>query len=249
MKAGYDDSRWSAAWEYPDMSRAVSPGNLQPRTIPYLYRKKRSFEGVTATRQSAFSKESWEAFLRKGSPLTIPAHQKEIVEISAGEETTGYLNLLMRGGKDAKIAILQSEGYVQDAWHANLPVKEKRTDWQNGHLHGFTDHYRVAGYGSKGREEEYEPFWFRTFRYIRLEVETEDEPLTLVRFGYTETGYPIQVRAQVKTSDESLRGIWEISERTLRRCMHETYEDCPFYEQLQYAMDSRFFHLLYFDAL
>ena len=42
------------------------------------------------------------------------------------------------------------------------------------------------------------------------------------------------------TSDESLAPIWGYQDlRTLKRCMHETYEDCPFYEQLQYAMDSR----------
>ena len=64
-------------------------------------------------------------------------------------------------------------------------------------------------------------------------------PLTLQRFDYQETGYPLEVSTSVKTSDESLSDIWEISEKTLRRCMHETYEDCPYYEQLQYVMDSR----------
>lgn len=239
MNPTYDDSAWEQAVEYPDLSTAISPGNIQPRTIPFLYRKERAFDGITVIRQSAVKPEDWEKLIKRASPLTIPAHTREIVELSAGEEMTGYLHLHMRGGKDAHIAILQSESYVQDAWHGDLPLKKDRCDWNAGHLHGFTDHYHVAGFGTEKLQEVYEPFWFRTFRFIQLEIKTGDEPLVLSRFCYTETGYPLEVRTEVETSDESLHGIWEISERTLRRCMHETYEDCPFYEQLQYAMDSR----------
>ena len=59
---------------------------------------------------------------------------------------------------------------------------------------------------------------------------------------------PLESGTSVETSDPSLKAIWEISERTLRRCMHETYEDCPFYEQLQYVMDTRA-QILYTYAL
>lgn len=120
-----------------------------------------------------------------------------------------------------------------------MPVKGDRTDDKNGHLLGVTDTYEVAGCGKRGDTETYEPFWFRTFRFIRLEIVTAEEPLTIESFDYQETGYPLEVKTWVTTSDESMGDIWDISERTLRRCMHETYEDCPFYEQLQYAMDTR----------
>jgi hypothetical protein len=109
----------------------------------------------------------------------------------------------------------------------------------NGQLTGTTDTYSVGGFGTIEQPEEYEPFWFRTFRFIQITVETGDEPLTVTKLSYRETGYPLEIKTAVETSDESLAAVWELSERTLRRCMHETYEDCPFYEQLQYVMDSR----------
>lgn len=58
-------------------------------------------------------------------------------------------------------------------------------------------------------------------------------------YDYLTTGYPLEVKHVPDIPDETMRRIWEISLRTLKRCMHETYVDCPFYEQLQYTMDSR----------
>lgn len=243
MKAGYSDACWKTVKPYRnlDVHGAVSPGNIHPRTIPFLYRTRRQFAKVMDIKCSMFDEEDWMEMLRGNSELTIAAHSEEIVEIDAGEEMTGYLKLLLRGGKDAKIQILQSEAYVQkERVGANkIPLKLNREDKVNGYLDGYKDIYHVAGIGTEEDYEIYEPFWFRTFRFIQLKIVTKSEPLTMHSFDYEETGYPLAVETRVKTSDESLADIWEISERTLRRCMHETYEDCPFYEQLQYAMDSR----------
>lgn len=245
-KPGFDDSGWEAARPYNifEISTAVVPGNLLKRTIPYMYRAGKTFAGVHHAVETDIPTEQWNAFLREGSALAIPPHRTEIVEIDAGLEETGFLSLRMCGGAGAHVQVLCAECYVyadpereKDPFY--LPKKGDRTDFEKGVLRGYTDEYTAAGCGTAYEPERYEPFWFRTFRYIRLTVTTGDEPLELRGFDYEETGYPLEVKTHVKTSDPTLDAVWKISETTLRRCMQETYTDCPFYEQLQYAMDSR----------
>lgn len=258
MESGYDASDWENARPYinVEIHQAVSPGNLQKRTIPYMYRKKRTFKKLMTLTQSVHSEAEWNQFLsnqtdnknrssddsvNSNAVLEIPANSREIVEIDAGEEMTGYISAAFLDGKDAHVELIYAESYVMDE-HVGpdqVALKKDRLDQVNGHLEGYEDNYIVGGLGEKNNPEIYEPFWFRTFRFVKLCITTKEEPLTLQRLDYEETGYPLEVSTQVETSDKSLKDIWNISERTLRRCMHETYEDCPYYEQLQYIMDSR----------
>lgn len=245
-KPGYDDSLWDDVIAYSDMvfPKAVSPGNLLRRPIPLLKNEKKVFKETICVRLGALKKASWDAMLLKKQSITIPPDSHEIVEISAGELTTGYLSLAVENGKNATIQILTSECYGYESKFEykramNVPDKGDRTDSIGGQLFGFTDTYHVSGWGNLAEPEIYEPYWFRTFRYIRLDICTKDEPLSIGSLDYTETGYPLETITTVSTSDPSHGPIWDISLRTLRRCMHETYEDCPFYEQLQYAMDTR----------
>lgn len=243
MCPGYGDAAWEAACPYERgfIRDAVSPGNLNVRTIPYMRRKQGRFTEITAVRKSGLSKERWEDMIRGNGSVEIGPDREEIVELHAGEEMTAYLRLALEQGQGATIEILQAESYVtrDSVQKGGKPVKGDRTDADNGVLIGYQDVFRPTGGGTEEEPEVYEPFWFRTFRFVKLRVVTGDAPLVIRDISFVETGYPLEIRAGAETSDDSLKDIWDISARTLRRCMHETYMDCPYYEQLQYVMDSR----------
>ena len=253
-EAGYDDSSWEEARPYTffEVTKPIAPFALEPRTIPPMEHHRRSFTEVVCVRESCARKkeelkEEWERLLSGKAPVEIPANSTYIVELSAGEEMCGYPSLAMAGGRGSSVEILYSEAYgvpqpdMETAFGKRPvpPKKGDRTDFVNGCLQGMTDRYTAAGYGTKDDPEVYTPFLFRTFRYIQVKIKTADEGMSVLRYDYLSTGYPLQVRTKLQTSDESLNKIWDISLRTLQRCMHETYVDCPFYEQLQYTMDSR----------
>ena len=159
----------------------------------------------------------------------IPANTERSFVLDAGAETCAFVSLPLSGGACSEVRVLYSECYVTPRG------KGDRTDAMHGHLEGYEDVYTVQG----ATGEAFSPFWWRTFRYVRLTVRTADEPLTLSGLICEETGYPLDVKTSVKTSDATLGPVWDISLRTLRRCMHDTYIDCPYYEQLQYIMDTR----------
>ena len=84
-------------------------------------------------------------------------------------------------------------------------------------------------------EGQWESFWVRDFRYITVEASgTASADLIY----YIETGYPIKGTVTADFDNEKDNKLWNISMRTLQLCMQETYVDCPYYEQLQYAMDT-----------
>ncbi|MGN0998447.1 MAG: alpha-L-rhamnosidase C-terminal domain-containing protein [Faecousia sp.] len=256
---GYDDSAWISAKPYTilETGKPVVPFITAPSTIPHQMHKDCCFDSVVCIRKNqtgdtygfnnAVLESEWEKLLRGCGTVEIPAGSTQIVELDAGELECGYLTIALCGGKGAQVVLNPAESYVypqppRQTPRGPIPVAPKkgdRTDWQNGVLTGIRHSYQVAGYGDGVLPESYEPYWFMTFRYLRIEITTADEPLTIRDLGYRSTGYPLTVRTSVTASDKSFAAIWDICERTLRRCMHETYFDCPYYEQLQYCMDAR----------
>ncbi|WP_270168463.1 alpha-L-rhamnosidase-related protein [Paenibacillus sp. SYP-B4298] len=236
----YDDSDWERGVKVSDNEDVnygqLMPWNLTPRNIPQLYEKDCTYKQATKINGRIVNAPEGSTYIEK--PFTIGPNQIFKIEFDAGELTTGYPVLVLIHGKKAKVKLLYAECYEKRDPVTGVRVKELRND-ATGELFGEYDLYETGGFGSADYPEIYEPFLFRTFRYLLLEIETAEEELTVQSISYKETGYPLEIRSSFSSSDDSLQPLWNISINTLKRCMHETYEDCPYYEQLQYAMDTR----------
>ena len=137
--------------------------------------------------------------------------------------TFGYPRFKLCG--KGKVDLVYFECFDSDKGKTN----SVRTDRSLGICREMIDTVEVDG------EYVFEPFWFRCFRFIKVET-VGDVSVEMV--GMTEVNYPMFPRTDYDFGTKTDNKLWEISVRTLQRCMHETYEDCPFYEQLQYAMDT-----------
>lgn len=232
LEPDYDDGAWALASVIEaggDEYGQLGPWNLTERPIPPLYETERAF--VSIVKSSSAMPQMVDA------PIIVPAKSSVWLELDAGELTTGYIRLAIAGGVGSRIKLLCAECYEENT-ASEIRRKRVRNEPDTGVLIGGWDTYEPAGNGTVGKVEWYEPFWFRTFRYIRLEIEAGAEDVTVQGISYRETGYPLEVQASFACSDEQYNQLWALSLRTLKRCMHETYEDCPYYEQLQYAMDT-----------
>jgi hypothetical protein len=173
------------------------------------------------------------------APQNIPPSAHLHLILDRKTLTTAYPRLVVSGGKGSKIRLTYSE-----ALYDNKQQKADRDSLEytgeNGIQHsrqalGLTDSFLPDG----GAHRVFEPLWWRTWRYLDLDIETADEPLTLESLTASFTAYPFEQKASFHSPDPDLDKIWEISWRTARLDAHETYMDTPYYEQLQYIGDTR----------
>jgi len=215
----------------------LDPRRLFPREIPALPEVPSGFDKVVTWSSGPISGSAWQALL-SDSIVEIPPNTTQWVELESATLTTGFLDLLCTFDGDNSqapiIELLCSECYEPPMEQVTSRTKDDRSDFRNGRLYGTTDTY-IPPYGTS----HYTPFWFRTFRYIRMTITTKNSPLTLESLTYRDTHYPLNVRSTIETTSVFVKKLWTISLNTLQNCMHETYEDCPFYEQNQFAMDTR----------
>lgn len=237
LQTGFDDSAWHVPATDSQQPFSGTPRpRLAPRPIPHLTLEPVPITGVTASPEPGID---WSRLMR-GEPIDIGPNTEASVDLDAGFLMTAFLSLAVESGQGARMEMTAAECYEQPPidtpW---LRRKADRTDHINGDLYGDPDRYLISGTGTPDAPEVYSPFWFRTFRYVRLRITTTDTPVRLQSINLTRTHYPLPITGSFASSSEMHSKLWHVSVRTLLNCMHETFEDCPFYEQLQYAMDTR----------
>ena len=172
-------------------------------------------------------------------PGTIPPHHHTKFTFDRQTLTTAYPRLTVSGGKGSKIRITYSEALYDNKQQkgdrdAKVFIDENGVRTIRRAL-GLTDLFLPDG----GAHRVFEPLWWRTWRYLDLNIQTADEPLTIESLTANFTAYPFKEQASFRSPDPDLDKIWDISWRTARLDAHETYMDTPYYEQLQYIGDTR----------
>lgn len=164
-----------------------------------------------------------------GRPVTIPANSKATLLIQRDAMVAAYPELSVTGGRGARIKMLWAEALYDE--------KNRKGD---RNLIGDRKPIGIWDiFIADGQPRRFAPLWWRTWRFAEITVETADQPLTLQGLRAFETGYPFEQVGQFSSDDPQLQKIFDIGWRTARIDAHETYMDTAYWEQLQYAGDTR----------
>jgi hypothetical protein len=235
----YDDSDWVTPEEiFAQPKTTVGYGHgwvLKPRNTAIQVSRKEPFVQIARSDLNIGDK----GFQFGTRNLEIPANTKKTLLIDQGYVTVGYPKLILSKGKDAVIKVKYSE-----ALYDSNNKKGNRNELEGKVIKGLSDIYVMDG----GKKREFQPLWFRTFRFIQLEVTTKDEPLSIDDYYNVFSNSPIPVIASFKTNDPVYQQVWDICWHTMKLCAQDNLMSDAYYEQMQYVGDLRP-HLMGWTAL
>ena len=109
----------------------------------------------------------------------------------------------------------------------------------NGRLQHTIDNRNGLRYVCKDGANTFTSLKRRSGRYLYVTLRNVMRAVKIRKIQVIESTYPVAYRGSFACSDPALERIWEISARTLKLCMEDTFTDCPLYEQTHWVGDAR----------
>jgi hypothetical protein len=166
------------------------------------------------------------------APCEIPLEEQIIERMRSVRRAEGVnvSDTFLHGG-----APVTRPAHTETLYVRKNADKRNRNDVEGKQFYGPADTYVADG----GAHRVYRPLFWRIYRYLQLRVRTAYEPLAIEDLHGTFTAFPFENRAGLEVTDpaanQEIQQILATGWRSARLCARETYMDCPFYEQLQYA--------------
>ncbi len=212
--------------------RAIIPGGLdrsKPVTSQHIEKAKPGMPEA----------DQWNALLIRGQgSVTIPPATVMSVLVDLENYFAAYPRFKMSSGKEAKVTLAWAESlYTLNAQGKPTSVKGNRNEIEGKVFHGIEDTFLPEG--AITEPVEFRTWWWRAGRYILLTVQTQSDPLRLDGFDLLESRYPLEDDGQFVCPIQEINNTQPLMVRGMQMCSHETYMDCPYYEQLMYVGDTR----------
>lgn len=189
-------------------------------------------EPVRAADHLTSEGDIWQDFLDGKGDAVIPPYSTYRGIIDIGDYCCAYPVLTVSEGRGANVRIDWAESlYLKTSER----IKGDRNEVEGRWFIGMGDEFLPDG----GVRREFTTLWWEAGRYIQITVITAEEALRLNAFRFLETRYPLEMQGRWTCSDPQLLGVIPLSVRAMQMCSHETYMDCPYYEQLMYVGDTR----------
>ncbi len=188
---------------------------------------------IYGTNHFASEARAWDTMLADKGEVRIDAHQQRRVIVDLRQYATARVRLDLVGGVGSSVQVEWAESLFADT-AGFCPPKGNRDEIEGKLFQGVGDRF-----DPDGESRSFESLWWHAGRYVQFIVRTSDEPLTIRRFLLRHTGYPFDWIPDIDCEDARIARLESMLRRTLEACAHETYMDCPYYEQLMYVGDTR----------
>lgn len=225
----FDDSAWVDA-QFLDkaFTREVrrSMWNLTPRTIPLLAQSVERFARVART--EGVSPET--SFISGKQSVTIPANTNAAILVDMSYLTMGYPELVVSQGKGSQINVVYSEALYDDDRQ-----KGHRDKVEGMHIWGIEDFFIPDG----GEKRLFRPLWLRAYRYVQLNISTQEEPLTIHDYYHVFSAYPLKRVGNFASNLAQHRKIVDLGWQSVKITTQENLMPDAYYEQSQAAYDGR----------